>query len=128
MLETNTAEVHFSPAETSHYIVQEDNVDYSSMLVEFGARFVSLEYYWQVGRPKINRGWILHLSVVKNQFIELLQLLLPALLGQGAACKVVRNSSLAASMQDGQLGSMYLGKMIGIYPSNDQHACDLAKY
>jgi serine/threonine protein kinase len=103
------------------------NINYSCILDSLGLNFTSIEYYWQVGNPTVNQGWILDLSVVRQQFVEILTLALPLVIGEGITFKIARDSILADSILEGKLGMEYLGKMISIYPENDQHAIDCAR-
>ena len=114
-----------SPAVTN----KSDNryTDYSTILDNARVEYYSSEYYWQVGRSSKTQGWILHLSVVRPQFIDLLHIVLPMVLERGLPFKIIRDNVLADSLLEGQLGSIYIAKMIGIYPDNDRQAIEIAK-
>lgn len=101
--------------------------DYAEILDSFGIIYKPMEYYWQAGEIQDYRGWILHLSVVIPNIAELLRLILPQLIQEEVIIKVIRNRLLASQLLEGLLGSVFIGKMISIYPRNSQHALKLAK-
>jgi serine/threonine protein kinase len=114
------------PQYSSDYDISGKNMDYSCILDQIGLQYTSIEYYWQVGALKAIQGWILDLSVIRLQLVELLHLILPILAEQGITFKIIRNDISADSLLEGKLGVEYLGKMIRIYPEDDRHAFDLA--
>ena len=101
--------------------------DYSSLLDQYGVKYIENQYYWQVGSINKTQGWILHLSVIYTQLQELLKLIVPELIKDNISFKVVRDVSTAKNLVDGSLGYINLGKLISIYPENDLEAMELAK-
>lgn len=102
-------------------------VDYSDILKSYGIVFRPNEFYWQVGELKKTQGWILHLSVIKSQISELLQVIIPELLTYSVPFKIIRDSGIVGSNLGGSLGYAQLGKMASVYPDNDLQALDIAK-
>ena len=100
---------------------------YAAILDDFSLQYKSSEYYWQVGEPHSTREWILHLSVIKSQLLELLQLIIPVLAEKNIPFKIFRDEAMAGFALNGHLGAEYLGKMICIYPPTPQDALTLAK-
>jgi serine/threonine protein kinase len=100
--------------------------DFSSLLYDLGITYTASEYYWQVGEIKSHQGWIIHLSVIRVQLMELLNLVIPFLLGENVSFKIVRDIETAQRLLDGNLGYKNLGKLISICAGNDQQAADLA--
>lgn len=94
--------------------------DYSELLTIYGADYTPSEYYWQVGEIGKTQGWILHLSVIKLQLLELLQIVLPELIAMKTPFKIVRDDYTADIMLQGTLGYLHVGKMISIYSLTDE--------
>lgn len=107
-------------------VVENNVISFDGILAESGLRYKSIEYYWQIGELDMNMGWILHLSVVKPQIQELIKLILPKLLPYNIPFKIIRNIELANYNLEGMLGVHYLGKIISIYPRNNDQAVQLA--
>jgi serine/threonine protein kinase len=102
-------------------------VDYAEILGSFNLHYKHIEYYWQVGDPSSSCGWVLHLSVIKDQLSDLLWLVIPVLTDTNTPFRVIRNSATAESALEGHLGAVWLGKMICIYPTTPGNALALAK-
>ena len=64
---------------------------------------------------------------MKPQFIDLLQIVLPMLVKRELGFKIIRNTALSGSLLEGQLGSIYVGKMIGIYQTDDKEVFEIAR-
>lgn len=101
--------------------------DYAAILDAFNLNYKPSEYYWQIGTPHSTRDWILSLSVIKSQLLELLDLIIPVMTEGNIPFKVIRDETVAGLSLNGHLGAEYLGKMISIYPPTPQHALTLAK-
>jgi serine/threonine protein kinase len=101
--------------------------DYSELLRQYGADYRKSDYYWQVGETSMVQGWIIHLSVIAPQLAELLHSLLPILLSNKLPFKIPNDRETARNILDGNVGYEQLGKVISIYPKNDQDALKLAK-
>jgi hypothetical protein len=101
--------------------------DFSVLLNKYGLAYVRSEYYWMVGAPTKVQGWILHLSVIKIQILDLLNLIIPELIEGSVPFKIVIDLDTAGSLLDGNLGYIHLGKLVSIYPENDLQALQLAQ-
>jgi serine/threonine protein kinase len=106
--------------------ISDETEDFSEPLTSSGINYKSAKYYWQIGEPEGVQGWILHLTAVRSQITRLLNLVVPILLKESVPFKIPKTRSLAESILYGTYGSKHLGKIIGIYPSTDQAALDLA--
>jgi len=102
--------------------------DYSEMLQAYGVPYSPVEYYWQVGEAKQTQGWVLHLSVIRTQLQELLEVIIPNLLVQKLPFRVIRDAGLAFELLEGGLGYTSLGKLVSIYPVTDKEATEVAKW
>jgi len=102
--------------------------DYSEILKLYGITYSPVDYYWQVGETKQTQGWVLHLSVILVQLEKLLRDIIPDLLAQGLPFRIVRDANLAFYSLEGGLGYPSLGKMVSIYPRNEQEAAEVAKW
>ncbi len=103
-------------------VIEESTIvfDYSDILKIYGVEYTPASYYWRIGELKPMRGWVLHISVIKAQLPTLLNTILPVLTKYNITFDVIRDYYIAGSIMDGSLGSAYIGKMIKIYPVNDQ--------
>jgi serine/threonine protein kinase len=101
---------------------------YSCILNKFNLHYSAAEYYWQVGDLKSKLGWIINLSVIRPQVVELLDTVLPILISYNVPFKVVRDKSLADLLLAGNLGYDYLGKIVCIYPDTERQALTIAKH
>jgi serine/threonine protein kinase len=101
--------------------------DYSDILTKYSFKYVIDNYYLQVGVPQWTQGWILDLSVVYTQFSNLLDIILPIFKKHNVAFKIARNIKISRSILGGELGYAIHGKLVSIYPPNDQFAVELAK-
>jgi serine/threonine protein kinase len=106
----------------------ESLTDLSILLQSRGLPFSGCGYYWQVGTITKTQGWILHLSVIKNRLIELIELIIPELKKRNVSFKIPRDTVTAGNLIDGRLGLIHLGKLICIYPDSEQVARHLAVY
>jgi serine/threonine protein kinase len=101
--------------------------EYADLLQSFGVVYKHAEYYLQVGEMNRTQGWILHLSAVVYQVSNLLQVVVPFLLGEQVPFKIVANLAVAEDLLGGNLGVAQIGKIVTIYPEDDIKALDLAK-
>jgi len=100
--------------------------DYTEILDKYTVPFTKFDYYLKVGQPDKVQGWILHISVVRWQVAILLDTLLPFLKQKALAFRVVKDKEMARSILDGNLGLCQEGKIMSIYPENDQIAASVA--
>ncbi len=83
--------------------------------------------YLLIGDFPRKDGWLIHISVVKRQMGELLDVILPLLVVSKCAFSIPENSQVHAMILDGSLGYREIGKVITICPENDGEAPGLAK-
>src|SRR5580704_16707776 len=101
--------------------------DYSEILKKYGLEYKVNGYYLQVGDISKVQGWILHISVIKSQMIDLLESLIPALIKENTPFKIATNRVIAGGLLDGSLNYTQLAKLVCIYPENDSRALYLAR-
>jgi len=101
--------------------------DYTNILKFLGIDYKSAEYYIKVGEIAKPHGWVLHISVVLSQVGDLMQRLIPFLATEGIAFKIAMNESASEDLLSGNLGIAQIGKIVAIYPENDDAALMLAK-
>ena len=101
--------------------------DYSEILSTYGLEYTPSGYYWQIGEIRKVQGWILHLSVIRLQLADLLHNLIPKLVAEKIAFKVPRNSSMAGTLLEGGFGYIRLGKMVSIYPEDDEQTISICQ-
>jgi len=106
---------------------QSNITNYAEILDAHQLNYRSSEYYWQVGEPNTACNWVLNLSVIKIQILELFSAIISLLVQKGVPFKIIRDEGLAESALDGHLGAKYLGKIVCISPYSTQDALTLAK-
>lgn len=108
------------------YNTENQIYEYSGLLDAYGVNYQPAGYYWQIGEIKDCAAWVLHLSVIRIQIAALIQTVLPELISNSIAFKIIRDYDIAGSILDGSMASDRLGKMVSIYP-NDSEALNIAK-
>lgn len=103
-------------------IEKEDNLkatafyDYKEILRKYNIPFSRQEEYLTVIRSDIAEGWVLYISIVKSQMVELLDQLIPFLENQHLSYSLPENSNIHAWILDGSFGYQKLAKVITIFP------------
>jgi serine/threonine protein kinase len=100
---------------------------YRDLLLSYNLNPIAVDFHWQVGRITRTQGWLLHISIVRSQIVEAMQVIIPVLLSNGVPFRIVKDHETAISVLDGNLGREYLGKILTIYPVSDEQALELAK-
>jgi len=94
--------------------------DYSLVLRQCNVKFKEIDnFYLQVREPKGIQGWILHVSVIKSQVVEMLRAVVPFLVREKIPFKVVKDAFSAQLSLNGQLGFSQIGKIISIYSAEE---------
>jgi serine/threonine protein kinase len=106
---------------------QKLSFQYSSLLERYGNVFTRSQNYLYYGTIRKPQGWIIHLSVVKFQVTSLFANLIPYLIGQNVAFKIPLDIEAVNRILDGKLGYTSVGKIVSIYPDDDQLALSLVK-
>jgi len=96
--------------------------DYSEIFRLHDVSYTPAGFYWQIGKIKNKQGWVLHLSVIRAQIAQLLNLILPELTHHSLAFRVLRDYSIAGSFLDGSMGIVNIGKIVSVFPESDQQA------
>jgi serine/threonine protein kinase len=107
--------------------LQDRTDNYEDVLRLFELTYCPVGIYFQVGEIPWVQGWILHVSIVMSQINDLLEKILPLLIDENAAFKIVKDKDTARELLDGHLGYTQLAKIVSIYPENGKVANDLAK-
>lgn len=100
---------------------------YAGFLTNLGVDPKTVDYCLQIREPESTQGWILHLSTVLSQVDNLIKTVVPFLVKEGVPFKIVMNITAAEDLLSGNLGLPQIGKIITIYPQNDQRSLSLAK-
>jgi serine/threonine protein kinase len=100
---------------------------YAEILQACGLEYKEVAHYLQAGEITKTQGWLLHLSVVQSQTLDLLQTVIPFLAEEGISFKIPINLATAEDLLTGNLGIAQIGKIVTIYPENDSIALRLAK-
>ena len=100
--------------------------EYSSVLENHHLQYRIIDYYLHVGEPVQLQGWVIDLSAIAIQLVDLFKTVLPILINEKVPFKIVASKEIAKGILNGQLGYILLGKVISIYTKNDQQAKELA--
>jgi len=103
------------------------SIEYSTLLKQHNCEFSVEGSFLLVGQIEVDQGWILHISVIKTQVLQLLEIIVPELLLQNIAFKIPKNEYITSALLMGSLGSSQVGKIVTIYPSNDVEALKTAR-
>lgn len=100
--------------------------DYSMILDAYGFPYTIDGYYLQAGDIQQTQGWMLHISIVLPALKEQLAKIIPLLKKENIPFKIPLNETIASSILDGTFGYIKIGKVICVYPSNDEQAISIA--
>jgi hypothetical protein len=82
-------------------------------------------YFWlQAGVPKRDQGWKLHISCRADRIPELISQVGP-ILSLGSTFKLVSTQAMASAINNGMAGTSQVGKILTVYPADDQEAYSL---
>ncbi|HEX9511271.1 MAG TPA: lanthionine synthetase LanC family protein [Puia sp.] len=108
-------------------ILPGETANYAEILQSYGLSYMPVDYYLQVGEIPWIQGWILHVSVIMSQLNVVFKAILPVLIKENVAFKIIRDKDTAKDLLDGHLEYIQLGKVLSIYPENGVKAHLLAK-
>jgi len=97
-----------------------ENIDCRNLLQANGVSYQEIENYLYVMHPSEQEGWILHLSVVCEQFSALLKLIVPFLVEKKIPFALAKSDQIVKHTNDGLLGYGRIGKSISIYSYNGE--------
>lgn len=101
--------------------------DYGEILHKHGAQYETVGNYLQVGKIEWVQGWIINISVIRPQLPDLLDTIIPLLLGESVPFKVVENEDTAMGILNGTFGYTELGKLVSIYPRGNDQSLSVAQ-
>jgi len=94
--------------------------DYTEIIQQYTVNYRVDKFYIHVGEPKIEQGWLLHISIIPVQMVRLLKVLLPELLEAGLPFKLAKNKKENNKLNEGHYGNFKIGKIITVYLDNEQ--------
>jgi hypothetical protein len=80
-----------------------------------------------VGKPSRAAGWKLHVSATVTSVDPLFERVLPCLARHGAQFKIAAERNAIVQLNAGDLGETQIGKVVTVYPRNDNDAVELAR-
>jgi serine/threonine protein kinase len=101
--------------------------NYADILNLHGLDYKEVGFYLVVREITATQGWILHLSVIISQIVDLLKIVIHFLANTNIPFKIVVNESVAEDLLIGNLGLAQIGKIVCIYPTDDKSALSIAK-
>jgi serine/threonine protein kinase len=84
--------------------------------------------YLQVGEITNGEGWTIDISIILIQLEELLELVLPILIDRCIPFKVPTTLDMAKCILNGEYGYGQLGKVVSIYPDENENLLALAHH
>jgi len=107
---------------------KEKSIDCKDILDRHHLTYREIGHYYRVGEARPIFGWIFHLSIIRSQLIQFLEIIIPILLQKKVSYfEIVRGKETAKFMLDGNLGYALIGKLICVYPKDQLEAIYLAK-
>jgi serine/threonine protein kinase len=103
-------------------------VHFSYLLEQFGLNFFEHEEYLHVGEIAVPSSWIIDISVSLFQLESLCREVIPYFKHQRIPFEIVANSAKADSILNGHSGLLRLGKLISIFPADDNQALSIANF
>jgi serine/threonine protein kinase len=102
--------------------------DYRSYLTDRGFSFMIRTPYLLIGDMPSSDGWLLHISIVKQQMAELLPSLLDYLGQYNYPFIIPVNKDFHTIILDGRAGLTQVGKVVSIYIVEDDALYELVNY
>lgn len=102
------------------------NWDYEVFFKTGDVKYHISSPYIIVERERPYYGWVLYLSIIRQQALSFFNLLIPKLLMAGVSFEIPENGATHSSILDGSLGYEQIGKVICIYPYNEENALFIA--
>lgn len=102
------------------------NWDYEAFFKTGEVKYHISSPYIIVAHEQPYYGWVLYLSVIRQQALSLFNLLIPKLQMMSVPFEIPESGATHASILDGGLGYERIGKVICIYPYNDENALFIA--
>jgi serine/threonine protein kinase len=121
---TNIFEIKTNAMDQS---LDQATMDCKDILIHFGQSWEEVGIYLQVGGLTPTIGWVLHISCIRLQFTPLLMAILPDLIEMKIPFQIAKDKATVKHILDGSYGRTALGKVICVYPANDEEALILAK-
>jgi len=100
------------------------DLDYPGLLSDLGVRATFVGTWAYVGSSARKYGWKLHLTATHASFERLLRGAVP-ILRDRAPFKVI--AAHLAALNEGLFGRTQVGKVVTVYPHDDESAVDLAQ-
>ncbi|MDR3712307.1 MAG: lanthionine synthetase LanC family protein [Puia sp.] len=101
--------------------------DYGPILSSLGLEPAALDHYYLIGEIIGTQGWVLHISVIREEIADLLRTILPLLRKENIPFKAAIDGEAARCILSGEWGYIELGKIVSIYPPTDDAALRIAR-
>ena len=98
---------------------------YRNILQDHGLQYTEKDVWLDVGRHKTTDGWIVFISVVKAQIVDLFQELLPVLVELKMSFRVISDSMTHHYLNMGRYGRSSVGRVFTLYPITEQQLVKL---
>jgi serine/threonine protein kinase len=93
--------------------------------VDWSDTFISWRLFRLSQPPLPHQGWKIHVSAAAIEASSLCSVIAPVLFRLAATFKIARSLEDVIFINSGDAGAMQLGKVITIYPQNDEHAFEI---
>jgi serine/threonine protein kinase len=98
-----------------------------SLLDCYHLDFIEDDFFFHIGPDSGSGRWIIHLSVIRIQYTELLTAILPLLSTSHCRFQIARNDACVKHLLDGNAGVMQIGKLVSIHTHSDEQALTMTR-
>jgi len=102
--------------------------NYEELLLSHHLLSKKNDYYWETGYIPDMQGWIFYIPISINDITFLLEKLIPYLKKENIAFKIPLEKGWHHNIKEGIMGKELFGKIICIYPENQNKLKDIAVY
>lgn len=100
-------------------------IEYAPLLEKYALEYRQSEKWIYVGKAQLHQNWIIFISVIRLDIINLLEKILPILVAKKIPFKIVKNQALHQLINIGRLGHSKVGKVIVLYSSSQNEAIEI---
>jgi tRNA A-37 threonylcarbamoyl transferase component Bud32 len=107
--------------EKRHDIIEENApaLNYEELIKKHVPCYTIDDYFIHVGRPKLNQGWLLHITLIPSQIEQLVPIVIPQLLSYDIPFKLIKDKHNHSRINSGSFGKYKIGKIITAYFDNE---------
>lgn len=97
-----------------------DTLHYASFFDDFNISYIESEYHLHVSTTNAHSGWVLYISINPYNLVANMSKILGFLISISIPFKIIKNYKLHEQINNGDLGSKNIGKVISLMFENDE--------